>query len=230
MMDLSNKALALILVIATAITLVGTTMTLSRLGSEQTPVHIFTGRATSDTGTSNFTINSTLAVAFVTNAVEFGTGVINATGDHNCTLNTTGPGMLAGSSNPITGPDCIGFNASVEPLRVQNQGTQNVTLNISFNATAASFVGGTTPGFAFRASWNETGACGNASLSSPTTNLNSAMVVISAANTNYSVCNSTAFDWRTDNRTLNLDLGISVPQDAPPGARRVTITAYASSP
>jgi hypothetical protein len=164
-----------------------------------------------------------LSVLFTTNSVEFGSGVVNSSGAHNCTLNTTGPGMLNGASNPTGGPDCIGFNATIEPLRIQNQGTQNVTLNMSFNATSSSFVSGTTPDFSFRASINETNACGAG-------NLNGVMTSVSAANTNYSICNSTAFNWVSGNRTLNIDLGIKIPQDATPGVKRVTITAYASNP
>jgi hypothetical protein len=226
-MDVSNKTLALILVIATSISLLGTLITLDTLGSGGGSL---TGRATDDTATTNFSINSTVAVAFTVTNVEFGAGIVNATGDHNCTLNTTGAGMLAGGVNPTGGPDCIGFNATIPPLRIQNQGTQNVTLNLSFNATAAIFIGGTSPSFTFRALNNDTGACGNVSSGSGSINLNNAQTQISAANTNFSICNSTALDWRPTNRTLSIDLGIKIPQDVQPGARRVTITAYASNP
>jgi hypothetical protein len=219
MADITNKTLAVFLFVATVVSLGGFLMTFNTLDG-------ISGRATTDTGTSNFSINSTISVAFTTNAVEFGVGVVNASGAHNCTLNTTGPGMHNGAANPTGGPDCIGFNATVEPLRIQNQGTQNVTLNISFNATSSSFVSGTTPDLTFRASFNETGSCGNATSAT----LNTAMTSVTVANTNYSICNSTTFGWVTNNRTLNIDLGIKIPQDATPGAKRVTITAFASNP
>ena len=182
-----------------------------------------TGRASTDIANANFTINSSLSVVFTTNIADFGVGVVNESGFHNCTLNTTGPGMLNGLLNPIGGPDCIGFNASVAPLRVQNQGTINVTLNISFNATAATFIGGTTPELSYRASINETGACGGS-------NLNTTFVLVTVANTNFSVCNNTGFFDNTPNRTLNIDLGMRIPQDVPPGGRKLAITAYASNP
>jgi hypothetical protein len=219
MADISNKTLAGFLFIATIVSLGGFILTFNTLDG-------LSGRATTDTGTSNFSINSTLSVAFTTNSVEFGAGVVNATGSHNCTLNTSGPGMLDGAANPVGGPDCVGFNATIDPLRIQNQGTQNVTLNISFNATGAAFITGTTPSLSFRATPNETGACGNAS----SLMLNGAMTPVTVANTNYSICNSTGFGWQSSNRTLNIDLGIKIPQDANPGAKRITITAYASNP
>jgi hypothetical protein len=224
-MDLSNKALALVLIIATTISIVGTILTVTRLDLAG-PSYIVTGRAATDTGTTNFSINTTISVAFTQNNVDFGTGIVNASGSHNCTLNTTGPGMLAGGTNPTGGPDCIGFNASVQPLRIQNQGTSNVTLNVTFSQTATTFVGGTSPSFSYRSSWNETSSsCGGNGLNS-----NTSVNEVASANSNISLCNATRFNWVANSRTLNLDLGIKIPQDAPTGTRLVTITAYASSP
>jgi hypothetical protein len=137
---------------------------------------------------------------------------VNGSGAHNCTLNT---------STAPNAADCIGFNSNVPPLRIQNQGSQNVSLNISFNSTPQTFVGGTNPGLSFLVSINETGAC-NA------TYLNSAMTAIT--NTTYSICNSTGFNWITGNRTLNIDLGVRIPQDAPTGSRGLLITATATNP
>jgi len=221
MADISNKALAIFVLTAMSVSVLGFLATFQSLDG-------VTGRATTDTGNANFTINSSISVVFTTNSVEFGIGTVNASGFHNCTLNTSGVGMLAGGSNSITGPDCLGFNATVPPLLVQNQGNQNVTLNMSFNATATEFVGGTLPYFSFRAVLNETGACGNTT--SQSLFLNQVQSSVSAANTNFSICNSTMFNWVSGNRTISLDLGLRIPQDAPSGIRRVTITAFASSP
>jgi hypothetical protein len=215
-MDVSNKTLALFVVVAMVVSLTGFLFSFSALDG-------LSGRATTATGLSNFTINSSISVAFLVDTVQFGVGTVNGTGAHNCTLNTSGPGMLDGAANSIAGPDCIGFNATIQPLVVQNQGNQNVTLNISFNGTAAEFVGGTTPSFTFRATWNESNSCGFI------TNFNNLTTSVSAANTNFSICNSTGFSFNPSARTLNLDLGIKIPQDAPPGTRRVTITAFAST-
>jgi hypothetical protein len=219
MTDISNKTLAVFLFLATIASLGGFMLTFRTLDD-------LSGHATFDTGNSNFSINSTISVSFTTNAVEFGAGLVNGTGSHNCTLNTSGPGMLNGAANPVGGPDCIGFNATLAPLRIQNQGTQNVTLNLSFNATQSAFVTGTTPEFGFKTTPNETGSCGNAT----SLFLNTVYQQAAAANTNYSVCNSTAFGWTFGNRTLNIDLGLRIPQDATAGAKRITITAYASNP
>lgn len=224
-MELSNKTLALILVVATSISLVGTILTIDRI-SGITPYRVTTGRALTDTATSNFSINGSINIVFLTNLVDFGLGQVNTSGLHNCTLNTTGPGMLNGATNGIPNLNCTGFYNSVAPLVVQNQGTANVSLNLTFNATPAQWIGGTNPAYSFRPSWNETGACGVANFNNATVN-----AVTTAGN--YSVCNYTGtapmFNWVSSNRTLNIDLGMRIPQDAPPGERRLTITAYVNT-
>jgi hypothetical protein len=224
-MDLSNKALALVLVVATSISLVGTLLTLDRL-SNAGPAYQISGRASTDTGSSNFSINSSISIAFTNSIADFGAGLVNGSGAHNCTLNTTGPGMLNGAANPVNGLDCLGFIDYVQPLRIQNQGTQNVTLNITFNATAAEFIGGTTPEFGYSATQNETGACPG---------FNAAYQSIAQSSKNYTLCpqisaGNPGFNWVSGKRTMNLDLGMRIPQDAPTGDRKVVITAYASSP
>jgi hypothetical protein len=221
--DISNKMLSIFLFIAIAVSLAGFMLSLNKIDA-------FSGRATAnDFGAANFTINSSVSVVFTQNIIDFGTGVVNSSGSHNCTLNSSGPGMLDGAANPISGPNCIGFNATIDPLRIQNQGTQNVTLNVSFNSTPAAYIGGTSPFMAFAVTWNETGACGNVSTSGADY-FNAVMTSITAASTNMSVCNSTQFGWTSGNRTLNLDMGIRIPQNAPPGARKLVVTAFASNP
>jgi hypothetical protein len=220
MADISNKTLGVFLLAAMVVSLGGFIVAFNHLDT-------VTGRATTDTGTTNFSINSTLSVSFTNNKVDFGTGVVNPTGNGSCTLNTTGPGMLNGGTNGVgtTNPDCIGFNNSLQPLRIQNQGTQNVTLNMTFSQTASTFIGGTTPSFTYRTSWNETSTSCKTGL-----NGNVSVTEVAAANTNVSICNATQFNWISGTRTLNVDLGIKIPVDATPGTRAVTITAYASSP
>jgi hypothetical protein len=218
--DISNRTLAAFVIIATVVSVGGFFVSIGKLSDMG-----LTGMATTDTGVSNFSINSTISVVFTTNSVDFGQGVINTSGSHNCTLNTTGPGMLNGGTNGLPSVDCAGFYNTVQPLRIQNQGTQNVTLNLSFNATPAQWIGGTTPGYTFRPTVNESGACGTGGQF-----LNNVSVIpVTVANTNYSICNSTGFNWITGSRTLNIDLGMRIPSDAPSGERRVTITAYAST-
>jgi hypothetical protein len=209
MADISNKALAVFLLVAMIISLSGFLAVFSNLGERG-----LTGRAASDTGQSNFSINATISVVFTTNLVNFGAGNVNASGPHNCTLNT---------STQQNTTDCIGFLANQTPLIIQNQGTQNVTLNVSFNSTPAQFIGGTSPAYTFNASNDDVGSCG-------ATLLNTVVTSVASAATNYSVCNSTGFNWITNNRTLAFGLGLRIPQDAPSGQRFLLITAYAASP
>jgi len=185
-----------------------------------------TGRAVSS-GTTNFTINSSVSVVFLISNANFGTGIVNATGNHNCTLYTTGQGMLNGGSNSINGPDCIGFVAQVLPLRLQNQGTLAVTLNVTFSNNKTTFVGGTNPEFGFDFSANESNPCGGTSTFYGSYR---ALNNVSQSTVNITICNATQFSFSGGNRTLDLDIGMRIPQNAFAGARTTTITAYATNP
>ena len=222
-MELTNKALALILVVATAVSLVGTILTINSLSDVQ-PDRVIIGRALTDTGVTNFTINSSLSVVFTIDAVEFGTGQVNQSGSHTCSLNTTG-------NNGIPNIHCTGFNNTVPSLLIQNQGTVNVTLNISVNADNSTFVQGDSPSpplFWFRLTNEEANSCFGSDL-----NQTYQFVAPSGGNLTASeqqvVCENSAFDWNVGQRTLNLTVGIRIPQNSPPGTRTATFTATASS-
>ena len=213
MTDITNKTLALFLLTATIVSLGGFIVSFNRLTDAG-----LTGRATtnmSTTGQSNFSINGSLAIAFLINSADFGVGQVNMTGAHNCTLNTS----LAMS----LGTDCSGFYTNVPPLVIQNQGTQNVSLNLSFNASATQFISATNAYFGVKFSANDTTPCNS-------TNFNSGAWISVPLNTNLSICNNTGFNWVGGGRTINIDLGLRIPQEAIAGSRVVGITAWGTSP
>ena len=166
-------------------------------------------------GKSNFTVNGSLSIAFLISSVDFGVGQVNMSGAHNCTLNT--------SLNMNLGTDCSGFYNNLPPLVIQNQGTQNVSLNMSFNQSATQFISATNAYFGVRFSANDTTPC-NA------TNFNNVTWISVPLNTNVSVCNATGFNWVVGSRTIEIDIGMRIPQEALPGARIVGITAWGTSP
>ncbi len=208
-MEMSNKSLALILVLSVAVSLFGTFYSISRM---PTPVAAPpTGYAASDTGQTNFTIQSDIQIVFTTSQINFGTGAVNNTDGapticENCTLNSEGTRLY----------NCSGFNVVNTGFRIENQGNLNVSLNISSNETVAQFVGGnsTVRAFQWKMEENETGACG-AGLAPGTY---STVTV-----TNTTACT----DFKTGAaNTLNMEIQIRIPQNASTGTRDATITAW----
>lgn len=212
-MDISNKSLAFILVVAIVISLGGTIVSLNKLNQFG-----FTGAATgTGSGTANLTVNSSVIITFLTSKVDFGTGNTNDTGAgiENCTIDTNGTnprndGSTIGSWGTQS---CIGFNSNVAPFVIRNDGNLNVNLTLQSSASPSAFIGGTFP--AFQWALNTTNAC-------PGGNLNP--VAWQDVNTSaQNVCTNYSYVDGSDLLTLNIR--VNIPQDAVPGTHAATITA-----
>lgn len=203
MVDISNKALAMVLVAAIVVSLGGTMVSLNKLDG----IGGITARAF-DVGVTNITIESDVSVIFTTISVDFGSGFAN---ESTCDFNTDG-------INPST-PACAnssderGFNTGLSPLVIENIGTIDAQLNLSFDSDAADFLGGTTPGFWYKMEELEGGSC--------TGLQNTAWTVVPDA-ADAIVCNT--FE-ATGTDTLNIHFNLSIPEDADAGPHGMIVTA-----
>lgn len=116
-MDISNRALAMFLLAAIAVSLVGTVISLNRLDSVK-----LTGLAQSDVGTVQLEV---LAGASITtqdnNAIDFG----------QCNLGSGVPVTINSEDLVNTSTSCGTFNA--DNISVRNNG--NIDLNVTINTT-----------------------------------------------------------------------------------------------
>ena len=151
MADLSNKSLALLLIVAIVISISGTMMSLNKISEMQGQKTGVTGFATAnDQGTGNFSINSTFSIQFLQNRISFGTGRVNTTGGYTtCTVGTNhSPRHDGDSSN-----GCIRFDAPGDGLNfnltIENDGNIDANVSLNFSANETTFVGGTSPELKF---------------------------------------------------------------------------------
>jgi hypothetical protein len=214
MVDISNKSLALVLAVAMIVSLGGTLVSLDRLGDTS-----ITGLAIVDTGTANITIQSDLSIQVVDTNTDFGVGftIDQGPGMEYCDINTNGTFNTTG--------DCVGFNPSPAPLRVENIGNQDVVnLTISFDSDAAAFLGGTSPVLAYWVNETESGACtGGTETATWTTVTNGDNVTICGDG------GSNGFNFEAANDELFIHLNVSIPQDADTDSETMTITLQAVS-
>jgi len=211
-MELSNKSLALLLVVAIVISVGGTMVSLSKLNSIR-----YTGFASSSNspqGTANLTINSSLVLTFVVSNVNFGTGYTNDSGAgiEQCVMDTNGSANSA---------DCIGFNSGVSPFVLRNDGNKNLNVSISANENATTFISGTNPVFQFFIEDNETGSC---TTPNPTVWTDMNTTSVDMCGTGGLLANPSTSD------ELRIHIKVSVPQDAIPGAKTATLTAAGTTP
>jgi len=131
--EISNSFLALLVVVAIAVSLAGFFM----------PTKM-TGRAT-DTGQLTGTLQSTTAINFTDDAIAFG-DVAVPEGLESCEINTE-----SFTNCTATAPS-NGFT-------VENIGNENVTLDLATGKDAAVLIGGTSPIYQYKATNKEAGSC-----------------------------------------------------------------------
>ena len=213
MNDISNKSLALMLLVAMVVSITGTIYTLNNDPGLSGFVTLNT------TGKSNFSINSSLSIRFNNfNLVQFGSGYVNDSFSA-CLIGTNM------SAVQIAANGCVGFNTSVgqSNMTIENDGNilANVSLNFSVNATG--FITGTAPSFQYRIMNNitEANSCGIIQNGSTWREVGG----YDSNGTGARVC--TKFNTSDANDTFDIGLWISIPKTANPGAHNVNIYAIA---
>lgn len=138
MAEISNKALALLLIAAIIVSLGGMLITLNRLSKLFVPG--VTGFA-SDTGTLTLQVAENVEINFTMNQMDWGSGAVDS--DKTTCLLQSNYTNGTGTGNNCTVDD---FYGNVSDFVVANQGNRNVTLNITgktalnfFNVTGGSY-------------------------------------------------------------------------------------------
>ena len=204
--EISNKTLAVLLIVAIAISLGGTLVSINRLSSVMRLPGGITGYV-SGTGTTNVTITSSASIRFAKSNLDFGIGAVNSSaGNQVCSLASSNGG---GSKDPIT--SCINFTAagSMVSLSIENDGTSNLTVNLTSTQNAAGFVGGPSglEFFRYKVTNNETNSC---ALPIPATWTN-----VTITPTQNLACNSTGgLGFAVAANALNLDFNLTIPYDS----------------
>lgn len=166
-----------------------------------------TGRATdTSTGTVNVTIETSASINFTTNAIDFGTGQVTAGQSSaeivsNNTDNSTNGNWSWVSSNYY--------------LVVENDGNANLTVNLSADKDANSFIGGSSPSANFAYINNEASSCTEGDV---------AMTVWNPINTTGGqICDPLVPTDTSD--SINISVQLVIPSDATAGTKTLTFTA-----
>lgn len=165
--------------------------------------NLFTGYATEE-GTVNVTINSTTSVEIISangtegKSLDWGSGSVETDGYAYLISNGT---ISGGSWEAIINEGFI----------IENKGNTNVTLNVSSNVNAETFIGGTNPQFEFNVTNNETGSCTGTLLGTYT----------SFTTADAQLC--TLFQAGGSIDSIRMDILLGIPNDANPGDKVATV-------
>ena len=204
MVDISNKALALVLVVAVVVSIGGTLISLNKLDA-----FTVTGLPIQD-AIASLEIEGSIAIDFVVDAVNFGSGyaIPNASaGITTCDITTDGVFNTTGY--------CFGFEDNLDPFLLRNIGNTAVQLDIEFSQNAAGFITGTGAELEFYIENEEALSCSAGLAPAAFANVN-----------NQTIC--TTFNHESSNDEINIHLRALIPADAQTGVRTntVTVTAY----
>jgi len=209
-MEMSNKSLALLLVVAIVISLGGTFISLNKLNQ----IVVFapprlTGRALTGSGQVNLTI-STNSSCTVDNDVNFGSGKPTQTRTLTTDQNNNFDGFSCNGATPGTG-NCWG-------LQINNTG--NVRINVTFNSTKDGAellgLGHQASDFAYLIDDSEIES------NSCTTDGVSSFTATPKANT--LLCRGLNYTDSTD--VIIMDFNVSIDQNTAPGNKTTTINIY----
>ena len=201
-MEISDRTLIVLTVIALVTTVGGTLTILQSLGPD---LPYLTGFATSDTGVVNVTIAAAANIAFIIDIVDFGTGSSPAAGILDINTSDT---LYGGGTNPSTFDD-------PGPLSYVNDG--NVDINVTLNGSnAATFLGGTSPTYEFISTAPGTDdGCGqglNRTNNATKTTIDSTLRLI---------CENLTFADAAD--TSNISIFLGLPSDISTGLKQDTL-------
>lgn len=220
MADLSNKTLALLLLVAISISIFGTLNTLSRFGETG-----ITGRVVSDniTGKTNFTISSQLSIRFVQNVVDFGSGYVN--GSHTTCVMGTNSTQVAPGDTMHAASGCVDFNRPSGNLTIENDGNLLANVSLNFTRNATDLIGGTNPSFKYKVINSEASSCGNIRNGSSFIEVDGIADYKETSISGVRICDTLEFDNAGD--TVEVGFWLTVPQDSLQGQREVTLWAIA---
>ena len=221
--DISNRTLALLLVVAIVVSLTGTWISFFRLEQLGRYLPGITGAATDTSeGSISLTISAITEVNFTTASIAWGTGAVDV-GANACDIDSDGE---TGSNNNCTSDP---FDSVTTGLVLENVGNKNVTLNISCGKTAASLLGGTGPSYSWNVTESDTDSCSGGLHRSTVSDTNVSFTACTSTQTY--VCNETGsgflFNDTKDEFTFHIRLHI--PSDSVSGVLTDTITAHAET-
>jgi len=203
----SSQVLTLVAVFAIALAAFNLIITMDKVGK-------LTGYA-GQYGNATLVVEQTINVSFVVgnDSANWSTGSVNP--------GTYGVLWTNGTNLGVTG-----FQPVIYPLKIENYGNVNATINLSSNATAAQFIGGgnvqlPNPFFRWRITNSEPSSCGGV-LGVPT------YTDVTVGSPGIRVCNNLSHIGYPTRNTLAVDLEIGIPGNAQ-GGKAVLLTLYVAS-
>jgi hypothetical protein len=219
-MELSNKTLAWLVVAAILVSIGGTIISLNKLGTGVTGF----AAGSNKTGYANVTITSTTTLNFAVSGLNFGTGIVPATGNLVCNMSNFNNTEI---NKSYVGCELFNNNTAANGwLQIENAGNTPINVSLNFSTDAYGFIGGGSlsgipPKLRFKVGNNgtEVGSCtdmnaGNWTTWTDVTN-----------NTFFYACYGNNGLRSADPDSLAIGINITIPYDSPAALKTLVIQA-----
>jgi len=223
MKEVSNKVLVGLLVVAIVVSLVGTLVSLDKLGKVSMPLQTITGAVT-DTGTATITIAGVAAIKVVDNAIDFGSGYVNAS----CTA-----AFLSSDGETLDTTNCWLNSTGDVPAAVddhhtvENNGTVPINISAALSdANASDFLCGTggCPSTTTAQIEIKTEDGGSGDSGACDSGLVSTYTVLADDNSRTSVSLCDRLGQQDSADLLEVNMNLTIPHDVDYGAKTTTVT------
>jgi len=225
MRDVSNKTLMVLMVVALAVTVVGTMVGISKLGALGSRYALLSGAAVQGTGDIN--VQGTADINIVDAAINFSTGYVNPS----CALGEANVDTSGGANHcwiNITDPNGGELPAFDDYHQIQNNGTVRANVTVTLDeANAEAFLceasGGCTSDVAairVKAVDAESGSCNG--------NLQDTYTQLASYNSKQEVVLCGDLLTENTNDEIKVYYNLTLPPDMPPGKKTVHVTYSAS--
>ncbi len=220
MAEISNKTLAVLLIIAIVVSVGGAMINIAKLAelTRTVPLLSIIGMVTT-VGTVNVTISSNVEINLSTYEIDFGPGYVTSGLGDAARLNTS-----SGWRGKENWTNASNYNFAPNNITIENTGNRNCSVNFTSNKAAAAFIGGgagsiTDPVFQYRGVNKDATTCSS-------TNLTSSYTDVTTSSDGLDVCKCMRYEDGNDELYFNVQ--VLVPQDAPVGGKNATLTFTAS--
>ncbi|MBN2368143.1 hypothetical protein JXC34_03915 [Candidatus Woesearchaeota archaeon] len=211
-MDISNKSLAFILIATMVVSIAGLFFSMNKIDEMS-----ITGYAAQNaSGTATLTIGSTARLIFQDAAIAWGAGSVNTTGGNLwCNLTTEN------SNDDAT--YCLDFDEQTDGLTLRNDGnTVFTSVKLNSSHTSDTLLAGDDPLVLIRATEESNACLGDLNWSTMTEITSVFTVAIGSAP---QLCEAPGFNFTEADDDIYLDINVSIPYNAPAGAKTLTLRA-----
>ena len=232
MAEVSNKTIVMLLVATVVISIGGMIYTVNSVNKALVGKGIgglpgITGFALIPNGTAQLTVATTSSIKYTSATVDFGSGNVNTSGSYtNCSLLTV---LVDGQY--MRG--CESFTTVTNGFTVENDGNTNLSVTLYSNISGVTFIGSSGAFFGWNVSLNESNSCYNVTGSPdmgiyPNTTADCGSGNTTSAGTCGAIFENVSVNPKTIcprlryedfNDALNIDINVTVPFDAPAGAK-----------